>query len=140
MTEFKKLHIIIAEDDLDDGEFIQKSFSKHPSFARIDWVKNGRELLHFLKTTSPPPDIILTDINMPILNGIEALEHIFKDRALSDIPSFVCSSTVNPMYELKCKELGIKSFLIKPFSLSDYDDIPYQILYVLNQGRSSGAM
>jgi len=137
MRELKNLHIVIAEDDLDDGEFIQKSFSKHPSFMKIDWVKNGKELLNFLRTSSAP-DIILTDINMPILNGIEALELIFQDQALADIPCFVYSSTVNPIYEMKCKELGIKAFLIKPFSLSDYNEIPYQILYILGQEIARG--
>jgi len=132
MQELKDLHIVIAEDDLDDGEFITDSFAKHSSFTKIDWVKNGKELLNFLTTNSCKPDIILTDLNMPIINGIEALEIIFQDPNLCDIPGFVYSSTVNPIYQVKCKELGVKAFLIKPFSLTDFDDIPYQILYLLN--------
>lgn len=134
MTELKNLHIVIAEDDVDDGEFVQQSFLKHPAFSRVDWVKNGKELLDFLNSESDKkPDIILTDINMPILNGIEALEHIFHDTKLCSIPSFVYSSTVNPVYEIKCKELGIKEFLLKPFNLMDYDEMPYQVLYILGQ-------
>lgn len=135
MSLFTDLHILIAEDDPDDGEFIKNSFSKHTSFIKIDWVKNGKELLNFLMNShSKKPDIILTDINMPIINGIEALELIFQNPELSHIPCFVYSSTVNPMYEAQCKDLGVRSFLMKPFSLSGYDEIPYEILYNLKQG------
>lgn len=133
MTELKDLHIVIAEDDLDDGEFVLKSFSRHPAFTRIDWVKNGKELLNFLKNSPTVPNVILTDINMPIIDGIEALEHIFKDPHLSSISAFVYSSTVNPAYQIRCTELGVKSFLIKPFSLSDYDKIPGQILRMIRK-------
>ena len=134
MAELKDLHILIAEDDQDDGEFIQNSFSKHPSFRQIDWVKNGKELLNFLNNSiNKLPDVILTDLNMPILNGIEALEAIFRNPVYRHVPCFVYSSTINPTYELKCKEMGVKSFLIKPFSLIDFDAIPTQIVYLLNQ-------
>lgn len=133
MSELKDLHIVIAEDDLDDGEFVIQSFSKHPAFTKIEWVKNGKELLNLLKTSPGAPDVILTDINMPIVDGIEALEQIFKDPHLSSISTFVYSSTVNPAYQVKCKELGVKSFLIKPFSLNDYDKIPEQILQMIGK-------
>jgi CheY-like chemotaxis protein len=134
MNELSDLHIIIAEDDADDGDFVQKSFVKHAAFSKVDWVKNGRELLELLRNSKGKmPDVILTDINMPIMNGIEALDLIFHDPGLCGIPCFVYSSTVNPAYERKCKELGIRGFLIKPFNLLEYDDLPYQIIYILNQ-------
>lgn len=132
MTRFEDLHIVIAEDDYDDGEIITECFSKHQAFSKVDWVKNGRELLDFLnKTGSQEPDVILTDINMPIVNGIEALQEICRDQKLHHIPVFVYSSTMNPSYELRCKELGTKAFLIKPFDLDGFDDIPKQIIAIL---------
>jgi len=45
--------------------------------------------------------VVLTDINMPVINGIEALEQIFLDVQLCTIPVFVYSSTINPAYEAK---------------------------------------
>jgi CheY-like chemotaxis protein len=132
MAHFENLHIVIAEDDPDDGEIVTESFSKHPAFSKIDWVKNGRELLEYLKACGTlKPDVILTDINMPILNGIEALQEIHKDQQLWTIPVFVYSSAINPIYEVKCKELGTKAFLIKPFNLDGFDDIPKQIVATL---------
>ncbi len=131
MTGLKDLHIVIAEDDSDDGEIITQSFEKHMAFIKVDLVKNGQELLDYLKENTRIPDIILTDINMPILNGIEALKRIFESPDLNRIPAFVYSTTINPTYEARCIELGTKGFLVKPFSLKGFDDIPQKIVDML---------
>jgi CheY-like chemotaxis protein len=129
---FNKLHIIIAEDDADDGEIIVDSFSQHASFATVSLVRNGKELLDFLKNKDHShPDLILTDINMPVLNGLDALNEICKDKKLRDIPTFAYSTTVNPIYEAKCAELGTKGFLVKPMEIKGFYDIPNKILEIL---------
>jgi CheY-like chemotaxis protein len=136
MSTFNNLHIVLAEDDEDDGEIVINSFNAHPSFTKITWVKNGQELLDLLNSPENKPDLILTDINMPKVNGIEALEKIFNDSTLCNIPVFVYSSTVNPTYEKKCKELGSLAFLIKPYRLAEFNEIPYQLVYILNSKQS----
>ena len=134
MTKETDLYIIIAEDDLDDAEVIEQSFINNTSFIKVDLVKNGQELITFLKNKNQQiPDIILTDINMPIMDGIEALKEISGDPLLRDIPSFVYSTSINPIYEAKCKELGIMGFLIKPYSLKAFDDIPKEIISILSK-------
>ncbi|HEY0045483.1 MAG TPA: response regulator [Flavobacterium sp.] len=126
------LHILIAEDDPDDGEIMLETFSKHDAFSRIDLVKNGFELLEYLRDENVnTPDVILTDINMPILSGIEALEKINADTALKAIPAFVYSSTLNPAYQVKCMSLGTKAFLVKPLNMREFDAIPKTILQIL---------
>jgi len=133
MTGLKELRILIAEDDIDDAEIIKASFEKHTAFADVDLVKNGQELLDFLNSRQKTPDIILTDINMPILNGIDALRQICDDDQLNKIPAFVYSTAINPIYEAKCMELGTKGFLIKPYSLEGFDDIPNKIIEILEE-------
>lgn len=131
MTQLQNLHIIIAEDDIDDGEIIEQSFAKHPAFLKISLVKNGKELLEFLKNGLEKPDVILTDINMPIINGLEALAEISNDIELSKITAFAYSTSINPIYESKCMQYGVKAFLIKPFVLEEFDEIPHKILDVI---------
>ena len=139
MIKFENLYILIAEDDIDDGEIVRDSFLTHPSFSKAHWVKNGKELLDFLHAPDvAKPDVILTDINMPILNGIEALQQIHTDAQLRKIPLFVYSSTINPIYETKCKELGTRAFLTKPFNLGDFNQIPVQIISTLMADDSAG--
>ncbi len=131
MTLPNKLHILIAEDDIDDAETIFDSFSANPLFSKVDLVSNGKELLDFLENASEKPDLILTDINMPIVNGIEALEQINEDEVLREIPAFVYSTAINPVYAAQCEALGTKGFLTKPFSLKDFNEIPNKILNIL---------
>lgn len=131
----KNLHILIAEDDIDDGEIIVDCFRDHHDFSKVTWVKNGRELLDFLRTTQEKVNVILTDINMPLISGIEALEEIFKDASLCDIPVFIYSSSINPIYERKCKELGGMGFLIKPYNLLELQNIPIQIVDILEEKK-----
>jgi CheY-like chemotaxis protein len=125
-----KLHIIIAEDDIDDAEIIQDSFEKHSGFVKVDLVQNGKELLEYLKS-GKKPDVILTDINMPILSGFEAIKEIRDISELANIPAFVYSTTINPTYESQGRALGINGFLIKPFRIDEFDQIPDKILSIL---------
>ncbi|WP_290838576.1 response regulator [Flavobacterium sp.] len=126
------MHILIAEDDEDDREVMQTCFEKHNGFKKVDLVSNGQELLDFLRDgLNAFPDIILTDINMPIMDGITALQEIFKDSELRKIPRFVYSTSTNPTYQAICIELEICAFIIKPFSFAGFDRIPDQIIATL---------
>jgi CheY-like chemotaxis protein len=132
MPKTYDLHIIIAEDDLDDADIISESFNKNPDFAKVSLVANGEELLNYLKDDSKDtPDVILTDINMPILDGIEALHQILNNNNLKKIPCFVYSTSINPVYKEKCDLLGVKGYLIKPYSIADFDEIPKSILQII---------
>jgi len=127
----KNLHILIAEDDPDDGEIMLEIFSQHGSYTQINLVKNGLELLQYLSQGTEMPDVILTDINMPIMSGIEALEKLHESDNLSSIPTIVYSSTLNPAYQIKCMNLGTKGFLVKPLQMTDYKKSPVTILEIL---------
>lgn len=125
------LYIIIAEDDEDDAETVKICFNAHPAFTKVAVVSNGKELLERLKADEMKPNVILTDINMPIVDGMEALFAINGDDTLRKIPAFVYSTAINPVYEEQCKVLGTKGFLIKPYDLEEFYNIPNRILEVL---------
>lgn len=128
------LHIVIAEDDSDDADVMYETFNKNPNFEKVSIVNNGEELLNYLKNTANPvPDVILTDINMPILDGIEALQQILNDPDLKTIPCFVYSTSINPAYKEKCDVLGVKAYLIKPYSFEAFEEIPKNILTLIEQ-------
>ncbi|MCD0464961.1 response regulator [Flavobacterium sp. ENC] len=128
------LHIVIAEDDSDDADVIYETFNKNPNFGKVSIVNNGEELLNYLKSTSNAiPDVVLTDINMPILDGIEALQRILNHTNLKTIPCFVYSTSINPAYKEKCDVLGVKAYLIKPYSFEAFEEIPKKILTLIEQ-------
>lgn len=130
MPEKYNLHIVIAEDDMDDADVITETFTNNPSFSKVSLVANGEELLNYLKANENP-DVILTDINMPIIDGIEALQQILNTNELKDIPCFVYSTSINPSYKEKCDDLGVKAYLIKPYSFEAFAEIPRTILSII---------
>lgn len=132
MPEKHNLHIVIAEDDMDDADVITETFNNNPSFSKVSLVANGEELLNYLKDASNEnPDVILTDINMPIIDGIEALQQILNTNELKDIPCFVYSTSINTSYKEKCDDLGVKAYLIKPYSFEAFAEIPKTILSII---------
>ncbi|KUJ59334.1 response regulator receiver protein [Flavobacteriaceae bacterium CRH] len=134
MPYLNNLHIIIAEDDIDDADVIFETFNKNPNFGKVSLVANGEELLSYLKDTSNEnPDVILTDINMPIIDGIEALQEILNNNDLKTIPCFVYSTSINPAYKEKCDLLGVKAYLIKPYSFEAFEEIPKSILTIIEE-------
>jgi CheY-like chemotaxis protein len=133
MIKLKELNIVIAEDDLDDALVVKGSFEKHPSFVNVAVVHNGQELLEHLRENDLRPDVVLTDINMPIVNGFEAVTEILEDPLFSGIPCFVYSTSINPVYKAKSDELGVAGFLIKPYTIEEFDAIPEEIVAILSK-------
>lgn len=133
MKKLRDLHILIAEDDFDDAEVILESFEKHPLFSKIEIVKNGKELLNYLENSAVLPDLILTDLNMPIINGLELLKHICQHPEFKKITTFAYSTSSSSIYKAKCIEFGAQAFLTKPTEISGYDEIPQKIIQVLLQ-------
>lgn len=136
MKNLKNLYILIAEDDFDDSEVISESFQRHPFFSKVEIVKNGRELLDYLNDDEKPkPDLILTDLNMPIINGLEVLKEICRHPELKDITTFAYSTSSSAIYQAKCIEFGAKSFFSKPTDINEYDEIPQKIIDVLMENH-----
>ncbi|TDO82976.1 response regulator receiver domain-containing protein [Flavobacterium chryseum] len=134
MPHLQNLHIIIAEDDTDDADVIYETFTNNPNFGKVSLVANVEELLSYLKDESNEnPDVILTDINMPIIDGIEALQVILNTNDLKSIPCFVYSTSINPAYKEKCDLMGVKAYLIKPYSFEAFEEIPKSILNIIDQ-------
>lgn len=134
----KTFHILIAEDDEDDLDLISLSFKKHVRFHKVEAVKNGVELMdHLHANRSALPDIVLTDLNMPKKDGYESLQEIYSDPDFSKIPVFVYSTTINPFYIMKCRNMGVMDFLLKPYKLQEIDEIPERVVTSLSKDPSA---
>ena len=124
--------IIIAEDDTAEQEFIKAGFERSGVFDIVTIVPNGHKLVGTLESLSEKelPDVILSDINMPLMNGYEALVKVKKNPALSEIPFVIFSTSKEENTKNTSLQLGAKNFMIKPENLDDYENFAKE-LYAL---------
>lgn len=104
--------IFLVEDDTDDQMFFAEAISEIKNAILFDIANNGKEALDKLKRSAILPDLIFTDINMPVMDGIECLTEIIKDPQIRNIP-VVILSTDKGKAEL-ARILGAKAFIEKP--------------------------
>ena len=125
-------HIIIADDDLDDQYIIKDAIEKLNVNHEFTSVYNGLELIHLLKGTGKTgekilPDLIIMDLNMPLLDGMGALSQIKSSEELQHIPVYILSTSRFDYDKQKAIELGADNFYSKPFKFEELKDIIKEI-------------
>ena len=114
----KKYTILYCEDDDDDLLIISDAFEKYTEDLRVHRARNGREGLQVLKLMfdeGKPPCMIILDINMPLMDGKQALREIRKEENYKDIPIVVFSTSQSDMDRKMIESLGA-DFIAKPGS------------------------
>ena len=111
-----KALIYIADDDEDDRYFMRKSLQKIDPSVTIVESENGDELLVLLKVLNPKPNLILLDMNMPKMNGLEALMAIRKHPLLCHTPTVMISTSAEPMQVANAYRLGVNGYIRKSAS------------------------
>lgn len=115
------MNILLIEDDMIETMKLQRTVSKNKLKHNITEVKNGEEAFKKLRSTGELPDIILLDLNMPRMSGIEFLEILKSDDVLKYLPTIILTTSENRADLLKCYELGIAGYIIKPLKYEDYE-------------------
>lgn|GEM_PF-632855 len=118
--------VLLVEDHPDD-EFLALRALHKARINRVIVKHEGYEALDYLRSTSggssskgtSPPELIIIDINMPMMNGVEMLREIRADPTLKGLPVAVLTSSANPRDVEKCMELGICAYLTKPAEPED---------------------
>jgi CheY-like chemotaxis protein len=105
---------ILLIDDDDDDQLIFKDALKEIHFTSDCLIaNNGLEALAVLANEDDNPAIIFLDLNMPLMNGVEFLIHIKKEKAFADIPVVIFSTSNNPADKAQMLRLGAKLFITK---------------------------
>lgn len=117
--------ILIADDDSDDCLLMEKALRQCDYKHAIQFVEDGEELMDYLrqrgaynKQTAPWPDLLILDLNMPRKNGFQALAEIKADAILRRLPVVVMTTSSADEDILKTYNLGVNSFVVKPFNFS----------------------
>jgi CheY-like chemotaxis protein len=112
--------IIIVDDDQDDQFLMRKICEKMNVQRKLIFFEDGREALRYLRTTDDKPFIILSDINMPAMNGLELLREIVKDDfiRMKSIPFIFFSTAASPSQIREAYALTVQGFFVKETSMS----------------------
>jgi len=121
MTDLQPVHILIAEDTPTDAEMTIRALKKVGLVNNITWVKDGQEALDYIfcegsyaGRTAADPTLILLDLKMPKVNGIEVLNKIKTSEATKIIPVIMLTSSAEEPDIMRCYELGVNSYIVKP--------------------------
>jgi len=114
MKNKNTVKILLADDDVIDRElFIDAIKATEMNFS-VDEVKNGQEVLDYLNSCKQFPDFIFLDLNMPVVDGREALVQIKTSDKFKVIPVFVLSTSSSQHDVFESYHAGANLFLVKP--------------------------
>lgn len=109
--------IWIVDDDPDDQYLFELAFRHLSPPVKVKLLNDGEEVLPALKQSISLPRLIILDLNMPRLNGLEALQQIRQQPVYLSIPVVVLTTSIRKEDKEKALQLGANGFLTKPTSL-----------------------
>ena len=126
MTE--GVQILLVEDSASDAEMTIRALTKNNLANKLFHVKDGAEALDFIfaeglysgRNIEDMPKVILLDLKMPKVNGIEVLERIRIDERTKTIPVVMLTSSKEDPDIKKSYELGVNSYVIKPVEFDEF--------------------
>lgn len=126
IIKYDKADVLLVEDNPADAELVQRVLSEYNNFMRVLWLRDGQEALDYLscqgdfacRPCESCPKMVLLDLKMPKVDGIEVLARIKSSGIFADVPVIMLTSSQEERDLLESYELGINSYIVKPV---DYD-------------------
>lgn len=123
-----QIDIILVEDNPDDALLTTRAFAKHNITNSLIHLKNGQEALDFIfngvdyngKVFSDRPKVILLDLKMPKVSGMEVLQRVKSDPKTKVIPVVILTSSAEDPDIKRCYELGANSYIVKPVEFDKF--------------------
>jgi CheY-like chemotaxis protein len=126
----KMLHILLVEDDEVDVMNVRRAFSKHAITNPLYIASNGLEALDMLRGEDGQPPavpsgrrLILLDLNMPKMGGIEFLQELRADQNLALTPVVVLTTSNQDRDRVEAYKLSVAGYLVKPVTFKDFSEM-----------------
>ena len=124
------IEILLVEDNDNDVELTLRAFKRHNLTNRIHVARDGAEALDFLfqgdqgvrATASEGPRVILLDLKLPKVSGLEVLKEIKSHQTLKTIPFVVLTSSAEEPDIAECYKLGANSYIVKPVDFDRFTE------------------
>src|SRR5438034_8077729 len=114
--------VLLVEDNAEDEFLVTRAFKRTKLPVKLTMVRDGQEALDFLFRTGSfsrrrfdePPDLVLLDLDLPKISGLEVLRYIREDKRMRLIPVVVFTASAEERDRVAAYELGANSYVVKP--------------------------
>ena len=121
----KVINILLVEDDKLDVIDMQRTLDKMNILHKFAVARNGEEAVEYLNNIehSEKPDVVLLDINMPKMNGLEFLAHLRSQEQWKDLKVFMVTTSDERIDRESAKKLKVSGYIVKPLKLNNPSSI-----------------
>jgi two-component system response regulator len=128
LSEARFAEILLVEDNDDDVVLTREGFERAKVAVNLHHVENGVECMAYLRKQGryadvPTPDVILLDLNMPLMSGYEVLQQISRDPDLRHLPVVILTTSADERDILRMYELRCSSYIIKPVDFVQFQRV-----------------
>ena len=127
MEGLKEVEILLAEDDAADAEMTLRALRRNNLANKVHWVKDGEEALDYIACRGAyagrdpaPPRLVMLDLKMPKVDGIEVLRSLKADPATRAVPVVIMTSSSEERDVVASYELGVNSYIVKPVNFEAF--------------------
>lgn len=123
-------HILLVEDNPVDLDLALRAFGRHGDAARIEVARDGEEAVAFLERWAaghPVPAVVLLDIKLPRVNGLEVLRQIKSHPDFGHVPVVMLTTSAEAADLGQAYELGANSYVVKPVNFARFIEVAEQI-------------
>jgi CheY-like chemotaxis protein len=130
MSAYEQVEILLVEDNPTDAELTMRALRKKNLANNLVWVKDGAEALEFVYCTgrykdrvNGTPKLILLDLKLPKVDGIEVLRTLKADARTRIVPVVVLTSSQEERDIVESYQLGVNSYIVKPVDFEKFIDM-----------------
>ena len=134
MKDFQHVEILLVEDSIADAEMTQRTLKRRGIVNDVAWVKDGVEALEYLHCQGQfadrpqgNPKLVLLDLKMPRMDGLQVLEKMKQDPNTRAIPVVMMTSSREEGDMLSSYHLGVNSYVVKPVNFDEFAEMVAQV-------------
>jgi CheY-like chemotaxis protein len=133
-NNYQNVEILLVEDSIADAEMTQRTLKRRGIVNDVAWVKDGVEALEFLHCQGQyadrpqgHPKLVLLDLKMPRMDGLQVLEKMKQDPSTRAIPVVMMTSSREEGDMLSSYHLGVNSYVVKPVNFDEFAEMVAQV-------------
>ena len=127
MTHQPAITVLIIDDDEDDRFFMQQAFLTDSPYTQVHLAASGQPALDLLDSTRSLPDVVLLDLNMPVMDGFEVLSHLKQSTRYQSLPVVILTTSDAGEDQERARRLGATEFITKPTTYSGLSAVAQRI-------------